>query len=419
MQNVVERYNKFQDWQHTYKQLHQLKYQDIYKTPQSFFKKKQISRGTEGVVYKTQFDYKTQSTILKKTNTLKTLFNDYFIIKALYLKRIKDRKNIDKSILYTQPEKIKQLFYSKDAFNKPSLIELISFQLTNQLVLQKICPHYILNYNWDYTKNVIRQYNEYATSDNFYNWAKQKHSNELWLNALFQIMISVLAIKRYFNMIHTDLHLKNILVHKVKPGGYWTYIINDRKYYLPNLGYIFLLSDFGYAWIPQKLGVPFHYKNIMEHTTINGRNIYDIIILIKSLKNIDTVPKSIINILEQSFPKTEFIIFTKEYYEKIANELGKKQTTTSELSDKSQLDKSQLDKSNVEQIHTYIKMHTYIIENYKALTHKKPNLSKKIKTMFYNIYQTKPIKQKHIESYSLDKSFQPSKLHKQFRNLVK
>lgn len=118
MQNVVERYFKLQDWQHTYKQLHQLKYQDIYKTPQSFFKKKQISRGTEGVVYKTQFDYKTN------TFDVPTVL-DYFIVKALYLKRIKDTKSIDKSILYTQPDKIKRLFYSKDAFNKPSLIELI------------------------------------------------------------------------------------------------------------------------------------------------------------------------------------------------------------------------------------------------------------------------------------------------------
>ena len=40
MQNVVERYKKLQDWKQTYEQLHQLKYQDIYKTPQSFFKKK-------------------------------------------------------------------------------------------------------------------------------------------------------------------------------------------------------------------------------------------------------------------------------------------------------------------------------------------------------------------------------------------
>jgi hypothetical protein len=121
--------------------------------------------------------------------------------------------------------------------------------------------------------------------------------------------------------------------------------------------------------------------------------------LIKSLKNIGTVPKNIINILEQSFPKTEFIIFTKKYYQNQLDELeiSKKQTTTSE--------------SNV--------MHKYIIENYKALTQKKPNLSKKIKKMFYNIYQEKPIKQKHIESYSLDKSFRSSKLHKQFRNLVK
>ena len=396
MQNVVERYKNLQDWQQTYKKLSQLKYQNIYKTPQSLFtRKKQISRGTEGVVYKTQFDYKIKSNSLKHTRAS----NNYFVVKALYLKKIKDRKSIDKSILYTQSEKIKKIFYSKHSFNKPSLIELVSLQLTNQLVLQKICPHYILNYDWDYDKNVIRQYNEYATSDNFYNWTKQNHNDELWLNALFQIMVSVLGIKRYFNMIHTDLHLKNILVHKIKPGGYWTYIINNRKYYLPNLGYIFLLSDFGYAWIPQKLGVPFHYKNIMEHTTVNGRNIYDIIILIKSLKNIGTVPKNIINILEQSFPKTEFIIFTKKYYQNQLDELeiSKKQTTTSE--------------SNV--------MHKYIIENYKALTQKKPNLSKKIKKMFYNIYQEKPIKQKHIESYSLDKSFRSSKLHKQFRNLVK
>ena len=119
----------------------------------------------------------------------------------------------------------------------------------------------------------------------------------------------------------------------------------------------------------------------MQHTTVNGRNIYDIIILIKSLKNIGTVPKSIIDILEQTFPKTEFIIFTKEYYEKIVNELDKKQTITIHKS------------PNVEQKSSVKQMHKYIIENYNTLTQKKPNLSKKIKTMFYNTYQTKPKKQ--------------------------
>lgn len=250
MSSVNDRLKKQNEWLYFYEKFHILKDKtgkNVYPTTQSMFTKRILSSGVEGKVYKSSFINKTQYKHKKVRSRV-----GHFAIKALYLKRIRDRKFINKDMLDTTPANVHNIFYSNRSFTKPSLIEALSFVLTNQLVSQKICPHFVLNYHWDYKANTIRLYNEYATYGDFKTWSKGEHSVELWMNALFQISMGILAIKRYFNMLHTDLHAGNILVHKVQPGGYWTYILDKKRYYLPNLGYIFLLSDFGFAWIPKK-----------------------------------------------------------------------------------------------------------------------------------------------------------------------
>jgi hypothetical protein len=49
----------------------------------------------------------------------------------------------------------------------------------------------------------------------------------------------------YTNSIHNDCHSGNFLFHKIKPGGYFHYNIFGIDYYLENLGYLWVIWDFG------------------------------------------------------------------------------------------------------------------------------------------------------------------------------
>jgi hypothetical protein len=319
-----------------------------------------------------------------------------FVTKALYLKRIADKKRITDQMIEANSSNVQKLVYSKSAFDKPSLIEVISLTLTNQLVFQKICPHFNINYDWNYERSTIRLYNEYATYGDFTKWVKSNHSQQVWLNALFQIMVGILAIRRYFNMVHTDLHIGNILVHRVKPGGYWTYIIDNKKYYVPNLGWVFLLSDFGFSWIPNKMSVPWHYTDRLKYITKSGQDLYDFITLFKSIHDNKHVPDTIKTIIKSMFTTSDFIVFKKIYYKN--------------LYDKFKGDKRYKNKKLIKQYHNLY---------HKLYSNKSNKLSKKITQTFYNKSDyTKPKEEKCIETYSLDKRFVESKLPQIFRQLV-
>ena len=288
-ETITNRIHKFTKFISVYSKLYLSKY--IYKSIPSIFSKcKRISSGIEGIVYLTKLTKKKNDKLdqdkldqdkldqdkvdddklSNKKKDKMDYFDDLLVIKQIDLYKLKKTKTV-KSILFdAKPEDIYQLFTKIRVFNYPSLTEIVANTLTNQLILQNICPHYVLNYNWIYDNNKISLYNEYATFGDFHKWCKQKHSYEIWMNALFQITVGLYTIKKYFNMHHTDFHTGNILVHKVKPGGFWIYEINNTKYYLPNLGFIFLLSDFGFAWIPNKLFVEWHYKDKLSYLTKNG-----------------------------------------------------------------------------------------------------------------------------------------------------
>jgi len=400
---TVSRTKKYLDYMKYYEKLYLLKdkYKNyVYTTNQSMFNKKILSSGIEGTVYKSSFKNKGGSSFKNKGRYLYKQIRSlvgFFVIKTINLKRIQYQKNIHETMLNTVPKHVYKLFHSTDSYNKPSLIEIISNTLTNQLVFQKICPHYILNYNWDYENNKIRLYNEYATYGDFYSWSKQEHSDELWYNALFQIIIGLLAIKRYFNMIHTDFHLGNILVNKVTPGGYWVYKINGHNFYLPNLGFVFLLSDFGFAWIPNKLYVPWHYTNTLRFITTRSIHFYDILTFITSIKKLP-LPEKFSKTLLHHFKRNDTLVFKRTYYKKRLNYYKSKSNG----------------KSN-----NKIKYYNEIVKNYSKYRNvKNDTLVTKIFSIFYNKYKYKNKHEKCIEKYSLDKHFVKNKLAKVFQKLI-
>lgn len=191
-----------------------------------------------------------------------------------------------------------QTKYLSDPFSKRSLlhstfIELASMKMINQLILSKVCPNFILNYTWrfksrsgicdDLYPNVAYFFNEYiSNSQTFTEWVKGNPVIEELYNAYFQIIYSIYTLQLRLNMTHLDLHTDNIIVQKVPKGGFWEYTINENTYYVPNLGYIFYINDFGHAWIPNVLKSWFIRK---RYKPKNIKIHFDLMILYRSHLN--------------------------------------------------------------------------------------------------------------------------------------
>ena len=69
--------------------------------------------------------------------------------------------------------------------------------------------------------------------------------DDLFINAFEQIMMTLLFFNTLTNYCHDDSHLGNFLYFKINPGGYLHYRINGEDYYIKNLGYLWIIWDFG------------------------------------------------------------------------------------------------------------------------------------------------------------------------------
>lgn len=234
--------------------------------------------------------------------------------------------------------------YLNNPFNKRALlhstfIELASMKLINEIILSNVCPNFILHYAWrtksrsgicdDLYPNVVYFFNEYINnSQTFTEWVKNVISQEELYNAYFQILYAIYTLQLRLNMTHLDLHSDNIIVQKIPKGGFWEYTINENTYYVPNLGYIFYINDFGHAWIPKILKSWFirqryNPKKIKSH--------FDLMTVYRSHNKITKIPKpfqkiiqSIIKSLRNSskdnFPKIIKDIWLDKYSQPINNQ---------------------------------------------------------------------------------------------------
>lgn len=92
---------------------------------------------------------------------------------------------------------------------------------------------------------------------------------KLVTNCVFQMATALYTFEKYLNMTHNDLHWGNVLVHEIKPGGYWKYTINKIDYYVPNMGFLFVLWDFGMVDIPRKIKGP-HTKGPRDYNDLQN-----------------------------------------------------------------------------------------------------------------------------------------------------
>jgi hypothetical protein len=230
----------------------------------------------------------------------------------------------------------RQARFLKNPFSNPALkyenfIELAAMRMTNELVLQKISPHFILHYKSTFKKREegactdkyiysSKYYNEMISgSQTFSDWVKSKHDIEVWYNAYFQITTAIYCLQTYFNLTHLDLHSDNILVKHVKPGGVWKYKIGGKNYYVPNYGFIFFINDFGHAWIPDSLQSWIIRKKYAKTKSKKITRNFDILRLFRSTLDFSTSPatfkKIIQNVIEDLGTDKNFIHIIENIWE--------------------------------------------------------------------------------------------------------
>jgi len=93
------------------------------------------------------------------------------------------------------------------------------------------------------------------------------------LCSLFQIMNGLNAMQQYPQIIHRDIKAQNMLVHNVKsdPNQYIHYNVNGVDYWLPNIGTVAMISDFGLC-VSVSPEVPLVVKDPLDPTAPSIRD---------------------------------------------------------------------------------------------------------------------------------------------------
>ncbi|ASZ85037.1 057R [Cherax quadricarinatus iridovirus] len=150
-------------------------------------------------------------------------------------------------------------------------------ELVNQLLLSRKCPNFVYVYNIAFCDGcVIKNYYQrrstrgacYITfmepaDDNLRNTELRTYDQQL--SVLYQLLISVHAIHKYYTIWHRDIKSTNIFIKKIKPGGYFKYVINGKNYFVKNTGIVAYLADFGVSEIMSPL-----YSSGRYYGTRNG-----------------------------------------------------------------------------------------------------------------------------------------------------
>ena len=130
-------------------------------------------------------------------------------------------------------------------YNIPNLPVLYKSINCDKIIREPAYPEVIYKSNRKFKKYSMILY-ELASGDlksylTMYNITEQK-----WKNIYEQIFMSILILHS-MNIIHNDTHYGNFLYTKIKPGGCFHYKINGDDYYIENIGYRWIIWDFGNA----------------------------------------------------------------------------------------------------------------------------------------------------------------------------
>jgi len=177
--------------------------------------------------------YNVQMAIKIAENITTDSSKEIFILKHM-IPFIKDKQYHNLPIIYNS-------FQKKRDFILNNLID-DKYKKDKNSLFNKISKFLKQNKNYNIYTNELANgdlksfFNKYDNS--------QEITEELLNNAIIQIIMSI-ATLHDIGIRHNDTHYGNFLYHKIKPGGYIKYTIRNKSYYLKNLGYLWVIWDFG------------------------------------------------------------------------------------------------------------------------------------------------------------------------------
>jgi serine/threonine protein kinase len=138
-------------------------------------------------------------------------------------------------------------------------------QLTNRMIDKFLCPNFIKAY--DYEKGLLIM--EYADGDSKFLFKNEFYETSLYKSYICQVLISLYCFNNYTMLYHCDVKPKNILFKKINENIVFHYKFNNKDYYVPTYGYLFMLADFGNADFKLNGRLPdienFNYKIINNY----------------------------------------------------------------------------------------------------------------------------------------------------------
>jgi len=135
-------------------------------------------------------------------------------------------------ILYCSNKDLCSVYNSTHLTNNSDINKLNNDTSKFPLLIQNNSKYYI-------------QINELATGDFHSVIVKNIKNSKILFNAIAQNYIAIMFFHKFIDASHNDTHNGNFLYHKIKPGGYFHYNIFGNDYYIENIGYLWIIWDFG------------------------------------------------------------------------------------------------------------------------------------------------------------------------------
>jgi serine/threonine protein kinase len=123
------------------------------------------------------------------------------------------------------------------------IIEYKIMLLTKRMITENICPNFIMVYDYNEKNNLIIM--EYADGDSRFLFKNEFYDDDIYKSYLCQVLFGIYAFNNYTMLYHRDIKPDNILYKKINKNIILHYKINDKDYYVPTFGYLFMIGDFG------------------------------------------------------------------------------------------------------------------------------------------------------------------------------
>jgi len=238
-------------------------------------------------------------------NNIMTLLNNVDTNECLheplsdsYIYKLSDNIKIVKKLgegsygkVYLAKDDISITFACKIIPDKPyNILENELVYKVSNLVVNKVNPNFPITYKTiicnekqnftNYPSNIVNQkylimINELCNGDlyDFISNNNYLEDQEFLLNNIQQQILAIFAFHYYTNYIHNDIHLGNFLFLKISPGGYINYNIFGKNIYVKNLGYLWILWDYGLVkQIDNKNDILIDYENIFLNYIKKNKN---------------------------------------------------------------------------------------------------------------------------------------------------